>query len=100
MADFENIKDYVTTKLYLSSPEKMLLDRKTPLESIARHKDWLSPMVQDGSSYINDEKTALLPADSSPVFLVCKLIEKLVLDDQKMPSSHLRTAYPNAVSLL
>ena len=100
MADFDNIKDYVTTKLYLASSEKMLLDRKTPLDSIARHKEWLSPMLQGSSSYINDEKTALLPADSSPVFLVCKLLEKLVLDDQKMPSSHLRTAYPDAVSLL
>ena len=100
MADFDDIKDYVTSKLYLTSSEKMLLDRKAPLESIAKHKEWLSPMLQNSSSYINDEMTALLPADSSPVFLVCKLIEKLVLDDQKLPSSHLRTAHPDAVSLL
>ena len=100
MADFDDIKDYVTSKLYLTSSETMLLDRKAQPDSIAKHKEWLSPMLQNSSSYINDEMTALLPADSSPVFLVCKLIEKLVLDDQKLPSSHLRTARPDAVSLL
>ena len=100
MSDFDDIKDYVTSKIYLSSSETMLLARKTQPDSIAKHKEWLAPMVQNSSSYINDEMTALLPADSSPVFLVCKLLEKLVLDDQKMPSSHLREARPDAVSLL
>ena len=100
MADFDDIKDYVTSKLYLTSSETMLLDRKAQPDSIAKHKEWLSPMLQNSSSYINDEMTALLPADSTPVFLVCKLIEKLVLDDQKLPSSHLRTARPDAESLL
>ena len=100
MADFDDIKDYVTSKLYLTSSETMLRDRKAQPDSIAKHKEWLAPMLQNSSSYINDEMTALLPADSSPVFLVCKLLEKLVLDDQKLPSSHLRAARPDAVSLL
>ena len=100
MSDFDDIKDYVTSKIYLSATETMLLARKTQADSIAKHKDWLAPMVQNSSSYINDEMTALLTADSSPVALVCKLLEKLVLDDQKMPSSHLREARPDAVSLL
>ena len=100
MSDFDDIKDYVTSKIYLSATETMLLARKTQADSIAKHKGWLAPMVQNSSSYINDEMTALLTADSSPVALVCKLLEKLVLDDQKMPSSHLREVRPDAVSLL
>ena len=53
MSDFDDIKDYVTSKIYLSSSETMLLARKTQPDSIAKHKEWLAPMVQNSSSYIN-----------------------------------------------
>ena len=39
MSDFDDIKDYVTSKIYLSSSETMLLARKTQPDSIAKHKE-------------------------------------------------------------
>ena len=76
-----------TSTVVIASTEAVLRQRNTAVESIRKHKLYISGLlwkIEDLRSY------GIFPADSTPVHLANQLLQLVVLDDANLDTRHLR----------
>ena len=94
--EFPNIEEQSTSAVYLASHDRLLEQRSRTDEqlnklrtSAKKHKLYLHRQSEREGSLLNSPNLCTLSGDTPEMALVCKLLQKIILDDKNIKSNFL-----------
>ena len=94
--EFPNVEEHTTSVVYLASNDKLLEQRSRNAEqldklrtSAKKHKLYLHRQNEREGSLLKSPNLCTFSGDTPEMALVCKLLQKIILDDKNIKTNYL-----------
>ena len=94
--EFPNVEEHTTSVVYLASNDRLLEQRPRDAEqldklrtSAEKHKLYLQQQSEREGSLLKSPNLCTFSGDTPEMVLVCKLLQKIILDDKNIKTNYL-----------